>query len=279
MIMAIGRLFFDADSGHGIQVWSSDGTAAGTAPQGFAEPVDSKRLVEFNGEVYSEATDTVAGLEPWRFTDTWGPFLWKQQVNETALTAVMLTFSEGVTVDSSKMRLKNLTTGEELSATHIHTAYNAATHSLRIVAGETGFTMPDGNYRLTLPVGSVADISGNVMDNDIAEDFFVLAGDANHDRSVDFSDLVTVAQNYGGNGKTYEQGDFNFDGLVNFADLVVIAQKYGTTMPALAAPMASATASVLEPLRAAPVVFKAPIAKPAPPKKPIPPVFAARRLR
>jgi hypothetical protein len=59
-----------------------------------------------------------------------------------------------------------------------------------------------------------------------------LAGDANLDRSVDFSDLVRLAQNYDGEMKTWSEGDFNFDAVVDFSDLVFLAQSYDTQLPA-----------------------------------------------
>jgi hypothetical protein len=58
-------------------------------------------------------------------------------------------------------------------------------------------------------------------------------GDANADGTVDFTDLVAVAQNYGTTSPLlrWSQGDFNYDGTVDFQDLVAIAQNYGTTGP------------------------------------------------
>jgi hypothetical protein len=79
-------------------------------------------------------------------------------------------------------------------------------------------------------------------------------GDANLDGVVGFPDLVKVAQNYGGTGKTWLDGDFNFDGTVGFADLVTVAQHYGGAAPAspefsssFDADVARAFASVPEP--------------------------------
>lgn len=76
-------------------------------------------------------------------------------------------------------------------------------------------------------------------------------GDANADGKVNFSDLVTVAQNYGSMGADWEHGDFNGDGNVGFADLVTIAQNYGSSQAGFPAPfeadVQSAFASIPEP--------------------------------
>jgi hypothetical protein len=56
-----------------------------------------------------------------------------------------------------------------------------------------------------------------------------IPGDANHDGTVDFNDLVKLAQHY--NGATdpndyWAGGDFNGDNVVDFQDLVALAQHY-----------------------------------------------------
>jgi hypothetical protein len=89
---------------------------------------------------------------------------------------------------------------------------------------------PDGNYRAVLIPG-VSDLSGNVTTKEAVLDFSVLAGDADGDRQVGFSDLVVLAQNYGKSGKTQPEGDFNFDGTVDFTDLVILAQQYNKAFP------------------------------------------------
>ncbi|MGA2229756.1 MAG: dockerin type I domain-containing protein, partial [Tepidisphaeraceae bacterium] len=66
----------------------------------------------------------------------------------------------------------------------------------------------------------------------------VLAGDANMDGKVNFSDLVVVAQNFNhtsdthGNPIDWADGDFNYDGKVNFSDLVLVAQNFNKTLSA-----------------------------------------------
>ena len=53
--------------------------------------------------------------------------------------------------------------------------------------------LPDGNYAVQLAGNGVGDASGNTMAN-ASVDFFVLAGDVNRDRVVNFADLLTVAE-------------------------------------------------------------------------------------
>jgi hypothetical protein len=86
-----------------------------------------------------------------------------------------------------------------------------------------------------------------------------LAADANLDRTVDFNDLVALAQNYNitDGTKTWAQGDFNYDGNVDFNDLVLLAQNYNTTAAALAASLG---------LKAPAAPKVAPITAPAPVK-------------
>ena len=56
-------------------------------------------------------------------------------------------------------------------------------------------------------------------------------GDANFDGTVNFTDLLTLAQHYGMSpDATWEQGDFNGNGKVGFDDLLILAQNYGQTI-------------------------------------------------
>ena len=49
--------------------------------------------------------------------------------------------------------------------------------------------------------------------------------------NMDFSMLLTAAQNYGKDGCTIAQGDLNGDGKVDFSDVLLMAQNYGHTIP------------------------------------------------
>lgn len=61
----------------------------------------------------------------------------------------------------------------------------------------------------------------------------VLKGDANGDATVNFADLVILAQNYNGTNKFWTNGDFDYDGAVGFTDLVSLAQNYNQAALAL----------------------------------------------
>jgi autotransporter-associated beta strand protein len=74
---------------------------------------------------------------------------------------------------------------------------------------------------------------------------YTLAGDATLDGSVDFNDLVKLAQNYNttvsaGSESWWNHGDFTYDGITDFNDLVKLAQNYNTALPTEPVPGASA---------------------------------------
>lgn len=94
--------------------------------------------------------------------------------------------------------------------------------------------LPDGNYTSFFNRNNITDVAGNVMDSNSNRSFFVLMADADRDRSVDFDDLLMLAQNYGQTGRTFSQGNFSYsaDGVVNFDDLLLLAQRYGTSLAA-----------------------------------------------
>lgn len=65
----------------------------------------------------------------------------------------------------------------------------------------------------------------------------LVPGDTNGDGTVNFSDLLTLAQNYGSTSATWTQGDFNGDGSVGFDDLLSLAQSYGRALPTTSSPI------------------------------------------
>lgn len=91
-------------------------------------------------------------------------------------------------------------------------------------------SLGDGNYRLTVPASAVVDRAGNLMVASYTFDFFILAGDANHDRNVDIVDLKALTSNWMQTNRTFSQGDFNYDGTVDQSDLAILATKWNTTL-------------------------------------------------
>jgi autotransporter-associated beta strand protein len=82
--------------------------------------------------------------------------------------------------------------------------------------------------------GPSAIFEGQVVDDTTYLVRYTLTGDATLDGTVDFNDLVRLAQNYNGSAGDpgWFNGDFNFDGIVDFNDLVPLAQNYNTSLPA-----------------------------------------------
>lgn len=114
-------------------------------------------------------------------------------------------------------------------------SFSATGFSYNAASKTASFTLPaslaDANYRATLA-------ASGVLSGDYSFDFFFLAGDANHDRTVNISDLGILASNWQGSGKTFAEADFNYDGVVNISDLGILASNWQETLAAPGAPMA-----------------------------------------
>jgi predicted outer membrane repeat protein len=176
--------------------------------------------------------------------------------------AVRITFNGDIkpsTLSAEDLVLLDPTTNQPLSGLPAPTvSYDSFT---RTAIWTFSSPLPDGNYRAMLPAESVTDTDGNVLAEDFSFDFFVLAGDANHDAVVDTTDLGILAMNWNTTGKTFSEGDFNYDGRVDVADFKILAtnwQKHPDGSLASSAPM--------------PALI--PIPEPAPP-----PSSSARRTR
>jgi hypothetical protein len=206
-------------------------------------------------------------------TDTYAPTA-QGRFSVDPRQTLMLQFSEdiGTGLTASDLRIDNLS--DPGVTPTISTTYDPTTRraTMRFAPG----ILPDGNYRVTLVAGGVSDAAGNPAALSMF-DFFVLAGDANRDRKVDFLDLVILAQNYGAGGQTFASGDFNYDGDADFEDLVVLAQRYGTSLAAAGVMGAASSAESIRPSSQRPTeqrIFstRAPIrrAVAAQPKRPVP---------
>jgi hypothetical protein len=104
----------------------------------------------------------------------------------------------------------------------------------QITAGQIHSTLDLGGdrYALGYREATAADLSfmGSSVDGSATLVRMTLAGDANLDGAVQFSDLVALARHYNASGQDWESGDFSYDGDVNFTDLVILAQNYNQTL-------------------------------------------------
>ena len=156
--------------------------------------------------------------------------------------AVVVTFSEAI--DPTTLSVGDLTLGVPVGTivpgASIAVSYDASTNSARFTfPGYANGLPPNGWYTATFKASGAADSFGNA--NATASTtlpFRVLCGDVDDNGSVDFNDLLIVAKNYNGTGKTFAQGNINFDaaGNVDFDDLLLLAKNYnlalGTSPPA-----------------------------------------------
>jgi hypothetical protein len=95
---------------------------------------------------------------------------------------------------------------------------------------------------LGLSGGATANWNGQLADSTSVLIGYTKYGDANLDHTVNFSDLVALAQNYNtvDGSATWNRGDFDYDGNVTFVDLVKLAQNYNGVLAADAIPGAPA---------------------------------------
>jgi hypothetical protein len=112
---------------------------------------------------------------------------------------------------------------------------NAATIRTAIATGRAGVTgivttaSPANRgvgYATSAQLGNPASFMGEAFTGAAVLVRYTLLGDANLGGSVEFQDLVSLAQNYNGASKEWFQGDFDYDGDVDFADLIPLAQNY-----------------------------------------------------
>jgi len=68
----------------------------------------------------------------------------------------------------------------------------------------------------------------------------VLAGDVNHDGTVNLSDLLLLTRDFGKTTPIYEGGDLDGDGTVNLSDFLILTRNFGKTATPSTLPSAPA---------------------------------------
>jgi len=95
-----------------------------------------------------------------------------------------------------------------------------------------------GGYGITSSAADAAHGVGYAMSGSALQLKRTLYGDTNLDGTVDFTDLLNLAQHYGQTNAVWSEGDFNYDGTVNFADLLALGQNFGKPLTAAASLLA-----------------------------------------
>jgi hypothetical protein len=94
----------------------------------------------------------------------------------------------------------------------------------------------------------VTSFRGQSVDNTAVLIRYVYAGDANLDGVVDTLDFNSLAANFGGTSKLWNQADFNYDGVVDTLDFNNLAANFGQSLPAAGdGPTTSSLAAALVP--------------------------------
>jgi hypothetical protein len=147
----------------------------------------------------------------------------------------------------SSYSIQNLTTGQTLPSSTGTFSFNATGNQATLVLTNL---LSDGNYRLT--------------GDGLQLDFFVLAGDADHDRDVDVNDLGILASNWQQSGRTFSQGNFDYSagGTVDVNDLGILASHWQQNLvPPVAPSEVGGTRNLSGSLRD--TIFASPIVEPA----------------
>jgi hypothetical protein len=82
--------------------------------------------------------------------------------------------------------------------------------------------LPDADYRATVLAMGLMDASFNQATQDTSQDFFVLAGDANHDGVIDGDDYAMIDAGFNLGKTGFSHGDFNYDGVIDGDDYAII---------------------------------------------------------
>lgn len=129
------------------------------------------------------------------------------------------------------LSLTNLTSGQSISPVSMATGtWSGGASAIftfpAYTNGVVNGVLPDGNY-YGLLLDRAQPQSQQIL---LSSEFFVFAGDTNHNRFVNLPDFNVVAANFGGTNKRFSEGDVNYDSIVNLADFNLVAGRFGTEL-------------------------------------------------
>lgn len=96
-----------------------------------------------------------------------------------------------------------------------------------------GITSSDAAANSAIGVGIAESVAGSFLGQSVDDTSVriraTLKGDTNLDGTVDFPDLLSLAQGFNFPGG-WSRGDSNYDNLIDFADLLALAQNFGSSV-------------------------------------------------
>ncbi len=165
--------------------------------------------------------------------DTVAPTLTSTFIRSPA-QAIDATFSEPISSPGTPgpFTLTNTTTGQSFINTTFAGIQPSGAYRYNVSPANS---LSDGVYTGIFNTGGATDVAGNaVVASSPTITFRFLRADFNGDFTVNFDDLLIIAQNYGASSAINASGDANYDGVVDFSDLLITAQTYGTSLSASA---------------------------------------------
>ena len=261
--------FAPAASAQMWQYGSIEDTAQKNAPATQIGLHNFTQALTLNGSSFSLAfpnySMTVVDLTPAAPQVVTGTYPW-----QTAGNKIQFTFDQAM--DPSTFQIGDLTLiNQDGGAVPViqSVSYDAPTKTATfLLAG----TPHDDNYQATLGSGSVSSSAGVATTAASSFNFFALAGDANHDRTVDNADFTILFNHFTQPG-TFADGDFDYSGTVDNGDFTMLFNNFTKTL----APPANQVATVIASPAFATTVNTSPTPAKVAPKRQSP-VHAVQRV-
>jgi glucose/arabinose dehydrogenase len=221
----------DAASNYALQ---STGGVGGGADfvQGASNVVDLK--VDSVGSLFFLQRGGAQGV---RIVRTINPqvadaqFRWTGNILPNPPHRVTFQFTHNVSasLQPSDLVVQNLDTSQFINPADMAVSYDAVTNTATFsFPGINSSILPDADYVATLQAAGVTDPEGDPLPANSVVNFFVKAGDADHNGVIDGDDyaLIDMGFNLGLSG--WENGDFDYNGVIDGDDYAIIDLAFNT---------------------------------------------------